>query len=157
MMTKADRYTASLRELDIRLAKGGDPIADLGNTAAVLKKRLDYYWIGFYFLRSDRLILGPFQGTPACVFLSLDKGVCAEAVKRQETVIVQDVRDFPGHVACDPKSRSEIVVPCFDTGGRLRAVLDLDHTEKSAFDDTDRKNLLHITGLLTGLWTSLPL
>lgn len=157
MMTKADTYTAAIRELEIRLAKGGDPIADLANTAAVLKKRLQYYWTGFYFLRSDRLVLGPFQGTPACVFLSLDKGVCAAAVKERKTIIVDNVSRFPGHVACDPNSRSEIVVPCFDEQSRLCAVLDVDHTQEAAFDEIDRRNLEHLTGLLAGFWKSLPL
>jgi len=155
-MTKKDTYTAVFRELEIRLAKGGDPVADLGNTAAVLKKRLRYYWIGFYMLRRDRLVLGPFQGTPACVYLSLDAGVCAAAVRRKAAIIVDNVGEFPGHVACDPESRSEIVVPCFDRQKRLRAVLDIDHTLTGAFDQTDREELEKITRLVAGLWDSFP-
>ncbi|NQT26239.1 GAF domain-containing protein, partial [candidate division KSB1 bacterium] len=115
-MDKKAKYIASLREIDIRLEKGGDLIADLGNIAAVLKKRHPFFWVGFYFVQDDQLVLGPFQGTPACVFLEMGDGVCATCAKEKKTIIVPDVHKFPGHVACDPKSKSEIVVPFFDPG-----------------------------------------
>ena len=151
-MTKKDKYIASFREIEIRLGKGGDLVADLGNIAAVLKKRLDYYWIGFYFIQSDRLVLGPFQGTPACVFLNLNGGVCATCVREKKTIVVPDVHAFESHVACDPSSQSEIVVPCFDAHGSLRAVLDMDHTEKGAFDAVDQEFLEKLVNSIKHLW-----
>ena len=148
-MTKNDKYIASVRELEIRLKKKGELISDLGNTAAILKKRLGYFWIGFYFLKDNRLVLGPFQGTPACVYLSLDNGVCAKAVKTRSTVVVDDVTKFPGHVACDPNSKSEIVVPLFNSKGEIKAVLDLDDDEFSSFDEVDKEWLEKIAGYFT--------
>lgn len=140
-MTKSDRYLAAAREIDIRLEKGGDPTADLGNVAAVLKKRLDFFWVGFYFLRGDRLVLGPFQGSPACVFLPMGEGVCGTCAAEGETIVVPDVHAFPGHIACDASSRSEIVVPLFDDKGSLIAVLDVDSDRPNHFDDVDREHL----------------
>lgn len=151
-MTKKNLYTACLREMEIRLAKGGDLIADLGNVTAILNKRMDYYWIGFYFLREDRLVLGPFQGTPACVYLSCGAGVCARAVQTEDTLIVPDVHAFEGHVACDPTSKSEIVVPCFDKDNRLRAVLDVDSDRLNHFDPVDREGLEAVAALLKEIW-----
>jgi len=148
-MTKSDKYLASFREIEIRLKKNGELISDLGNTAAVLKKRLNYFWIGFYFLKDNRLVLGPFQGTPACVYLSLDSGVCAEAVKRGETVIVENVHEFPGHIACDPNSKSEIVVPIFNDKGEIKAVLDVDDDSFNSFDSVDKEWLEKIAGLFS--------
>ncbi len=125
-MTKEENYIAALREIEVRLERGGDLVGDLGNVAAVLKKRLSFFWVGFYFYIENHLILGPFQGTPACVFLSMEKGVCAACVKKKETLLVPDVSQFPGHVPCDVDSKSEIVVPLFDEEGELRGVLDVD-------------------------------
>ncbi|MCK5146031.1 GAF domain-containing protein [bacterium] len=134
------------------MGKGGNLIADLGNVAAVLNKRLDYYWVGFYFLQNDRLVLGPFQGTPACVYLDCRKGVCGASADSKETLIVEDVNTFEGHVACDPRSKSEIVVPCFDSNGKLRALLDVDSDQHNHFDDIDRQGLEKISELIKGLW-----
>jgi len=151
-MTKQDLYTASIREIEIRLAKGGDLIADLGNTAAALFKRLDFFWLGFYFVRGDKLVLGPFQGAPACVFLQMGKGVCSACVTERKTIIVPDVHLFPGHVACDPASKSEIAVPIFDAQGRVAAVLDVDSDKLDMFDETDRLNLEAVGEMLKPLW-----
>jgi len=151
-MSKEDRYIAALREIDVRLQKGGDLVADLGNAAAVLKKRLLYFWIGFYLLKGDRLVLGPFQGTPACVFLPLGQGVCGACAAERETVLVPDVGKFPGHIACDPNSKSEICVPLFDGSGSVRAVLDMDSETLNAFDDTDAKYCERLAARLTGIW-----
>jgi len=151
-LDKKSKYIAALREIDVRLQKGGDPVADLGNAAAVLKKRLGYSWVGFYLLRDDRLVLGPFQGNPACVFLEKGKGVCWASVRKGQSLIVPDVRDFEGHIACDPKSRSEIVVPLYDTRGVLRGVLDMDHDAEDAFDETDRICLESVSERLRTVW-----
>jgi GAF domain-containing protein len=145
-----------MREIEIRMSRGGDLVADLGNVAAVLKKRLGYYWTGFYLLHGDRLVLGPFQGTPACVFLKAGEGVCWACVQALQTIIVPDVRHYPGHVECDPRSRSEIAVPVFDTGGAIRAVLDLDDDHPASFDETDRENLEAIEKKIRILWNLRP-
>lgn len=155
-MSKKDLYVASLREIDIRLEKGGDLIADLGNIAAVLKKRLNYFWIGMYFIRGDHLVLGPFQGTPACVFLPLEKGVCAACAKQKKTIIVPDVNRYEGHIACDQHSKSEIVIPLLDKKGHIRGVLDLDHSEMNAFDEIDKKFLEKLSVRIQSLWTEEP-
>jgi len=105
-MTKTEKYIAAIREIEIRLEKGGDLIADLCNVAAVLKKRLAFFWIGFYLLKNNQLVLGPFQGSPACVFLKIGEGVCGTCADQRDTLIVPDVHQFPGHVACDPNSKS---------------------------------------------------
>lgn len=152
IINKENEYIASVREINIRLENGGNLISDLGNITAVLKKRLRYYWIGFYFLENKRLVLGPFQGTPACVFLDLSKGVCAECVAKKKTLIVADVYDFSEHVACDPNSKSEIVVPLFDKSGKLRGVLDIDSDKKNCFDQIDEKWLLKIENIIKKIW-----
>ncbi len=151
-MTKEENYIACLREIEIRLPKGGDLIADLGNIAATLKKRMShFYWVGFYFLKEDQLILGPFQGTPACVWLNLQKGVCAECVRGRKTILVPNVHQFPGHVACDPDSQSEIVVPIFDKDDYIVGVLDVDSAEVDAFDQVDETCLNKIAGRIKDL------
>jgi len=151
-MTKQDRYTAAIHEIKIRLAKGGDLTADWGNTAAVLAKRQNFFWIGFYFVREDKLVLGPFQGKPACVFLPFGKGVCYACMTERKTILVPDVGLFPGHIACDSASKSEIAVPLFDGEGRVIAVLDVDSDQLDAFDQTDRENLETVGRILESLW-----
>lgn len=151
-MTKKDNYIASIREIKTRLEKGGNLISDLGNITAVLNKRMDYYWVGFYFVEKDRLVLGPFQGTPACVFLDLNEGVCSACLKEKKTIIVPDVDNFPSHIVCDPNSRSEIVTPCYDSQNTIRAILDIDSDKLDFFDETDKKYLEEIAELTGSLW-----
>jgi len=152
MKEKRDKYIASIREIEVRFAKGGMLTADIGNMLAVLQKRFNHFWIGVYIIQDDQLVLGPFQGPPACVFLSLDTGVCAACIREDKSIVVPDVHDFPGHVACDPRSKSEIVLPLYDSRGEIRAVLDIDSDEMNAFDDTDREFLERIARLLVPLW-----
>lgn len=151
-MTKADQYIAVLREIQVRLEKGGELFADLGNAAAVLKKRLGFDWVGFYFVNGKTLILGPFQGTPACVFIQVGKGVCGTCAVTRKTIVASDVRQFDGYIACDPESRSEIVVPVFGPEENLQAVLDVDSNQLNAFDETDKQYLEQIAGLLKSCW-----
>lgn len=114
-----------------------DPIANLANASALLSASLDgINWCGFYLLRGGELVLGPFQGKPACVRIALGKGVCGTAAESRRTLVVPDVRVFPGHIACDEASRSEIVVPIL-AGGALAGVLDVDAPETSRFDEED--------------------
>jgi GAF domain-containing protein len=139
--SKAQRYADLTRALAHLLEEETDPLANLANAAALLAQGLERTnWVGFYILRGDTLVLGPFQGKPACVRIALGKGVCGTAAARRETVVVPDVHAFPGHIACDAASRSEIVVPIV-AGATLRGVLDLDAPEVSRFDEEDRRGL----------------
>ena len=115
-----------------------DPIANAANTAATIWQHLpDINWAGFYFLKQDELVLGPFHGKPACVRIAMGKGVCGTAAQRKATVVVPDVHKFPGHIACDSASNSEIVVPLI-RGGKLIGVLDIDSPSHGRFADADR-------------------
>jgi L-methionine (R)-S-oxide reductase len=140
---------------DVTASLGGllegetDPLANLANAAALLAGSLDgINWCGFYLLRGDELVLGPFQGKPACVRIALGKGVCGTAAAQRETVVVADVLTFPGHIACDEASRSEIVVPIL-VDGALAGVLDVDAPETDRFDDEDRAGLEAFVAALT--------
>ena len=118
-----------------------DALANLANASALLSSALERInWCGFYLMREGELVLGPFQGKPACVRIALGKGVCGTAAARRETLVVQDVHAFPGHIACDAHSRSEIVVPIV-VHGALRGVLDVDSPETDRFDTEDRSGL----------------
>jgi L-methionine (R)-S-oxide reductase len=143
---------AAYRELKAQLtalfADERDGLANAANAAAVLYHGLpDLNWAGFYFLRSGELVLGPFQGKVACVRIALGSGVCGTAAERRDAVIVPDVHAFPGHIACDANSRSEIVIPLVQHG-RLLGVLDLDSPSVARFDDEDRIGLCAIVALL---------
>jgi GAF domain-containing protein len=140
------------RELKAQLAglfaDERDGLANTANTAAVLYHGLpDLNWAGFYFLRSGELVLGPFQGKVACVRIALGSGVCGTAAERRDAVLAPDVHAFPGHIACDANSRSEIVIPMVQHG-RLLGVLDLDSPSLARFDDEDRIGLCAIVDLL---------
>ncbi len=138
---KPKLYSSLVVQL-LSLLKGEhDFIANAANFSALLFNSLpNVNWAGFYFLQGDELVLGPFQGNPACVRIPMGKGVCGVAAKQCETIIVPNVHDFPGHIACDVASKSEIVVPLFD-GERLLGVLDLDSPTEGRFDDQDAEGL----------------
>ena len=140
--TAKSKVYASLVVQLLSLLKGEhDFIANAANFSALLFNSLpNVNWAGFYFLREDELVLGPFQGNPACVRIPMGKGVCGVAAQQCETIIVPNVHEFPGHIACDVASNSEIVVPLFD-GERLLGVLDLDSTIIGRFDDQDAEGL----------------
>lgn len=139
-----------LPELRALLDGEPDPIARAANTAALLWHRLPgLNWAGFYLLQGSTLVLGPFQGKPACTRIPLGRGVCGTAAERRETVIVPDVHDFPGHIACDAASRSEIVVPLL-RDGTLLGVLDLDSPQLARFGETDRAGLEAVAALYVG-------
>ena len=138
---KSDLYRDLRASLQSLLEVERDPTANLANASALLAQTMDRVnWCGFYLLRGQELVLGPFQGKPACVRIPIGKGVCGTAAQRRETLIVPDVSEFPGHIACDPASRSEIVVPLLE-GARLRGVLDIDSPEPGRFDEADRAGL----------------
>ena len=118
-----------------------DLIANMANLAAVLKEAFGFFWVGFYLNKESQLVLGPFQGPLACTRIEFDSGVCGHAYTMRETVIVPNVDDFPGHIACSSASKSEIVVPMFDDGGEVFAVLDVDSDRLDDFSDADRVGL----------------
>ncbi len=130
--------TDILEELRALLASEDDPIANAANTASLIFQRVPRLnWAGFYFLKGDILVVGPFQGLPACTRIPLGRGVCGTAAARGETILVEDVHEFDGHIACDSASLSEIVVP-FSIAGRLAGVLDIDSPELARFGATER-------------------
>ena len=134
------------------LIEGEDnTIGVLANVTAFLHTAFGehFFWVGFYLVKGDELLLGPFQGTIACYRIKKGRGVCGTAWQRGETIIVDDVEQFPGHIACSSLSRSEIVVPVKDATGNVTAVLDIDSTELSAFNETDREGLETIVKMLT--------
>lgn len=144
---KAARYAELLPQLASLVEGEPDLIANLANVVAVLRECLPIAsWIGFYIRRGDELVLGPFQGKVACVRIAFGRGVCGTAAAERRTVIVPDVEQFPGHIACDAGSRSEIVLPIL-RDGRCVAVLDLDSYELAAFDDIDARYLAQVAEL----------
>lgn len=139
-----ERLAAQLRGL---LAGEADPIANAANTTALLFDVLpEVSWAGFYFMRGGELVVGPFQGKPACVRIALGRGVCGTAAARRETIIVPDVNAFPGHIACDSASQSEVVVPLISED-RLCGVLDLDSARVGRFDELDARGLERLAAL----------
>jgi L-methionine (R)-S-oxide reductase len=125
-----------------------DLVANLANIAAVLKEAFGFFWVGFYLKKGDQLVLGPFQGPLACTRIDFDSGVCGHAYTTRETVIVPNVDEFPGHIACSSASKSEIVVPMFDANGEVFGVLDVDSDKLGDFSDADREGLERIVGLI---------
>jgi GAF domain-containing protein len=140
-------YEGLAAQLSALLAGETDPIANAANTAALIFEALPQVsWAGFYFLRGGELIVGPFQGRPACVRIALGRGVCGTAAMRRETLVVPDVNAFPGHIACDSASRSEVVVPLI-VADRVAGVLDLDSTQPARFDEIDARGLERLAAL----------
>jgi L-methionine (R)-S-oxide reductase len=139
--SKDIRFRDLARSLEALLEGETDAVANLANASGLLAQSLERInWCGFYLWRKSELVLGPFQGKPACVRIALGQGVCGTAAERRETIVVADVEAFPGHITCDPASRSEIVVPILEKG-ELRGVLDIDAPEKNRFDEEDRVGL----------------
>ena len=142
-------YAELARDLRALLAGERDLVATAANTAALIWEALpDLNWAGFYLYKSGELVLGPFQGKPACVRIAIGRGVCGTAAKRRATVLVEDVHAFPGHIACDSASNSEIVVPLL-RGGELLGVLDLDSPKHARFDAADQKGLEALAKIFT--------
>jgi GAF domain-containing protein len=145
---KAARYSRLLTQITGLIEKSPDQTAKMATISAVLFHKMEYFfWCGFYRVDGDRLIVGPYQGPVACQVLD-GRGVCLAAVEQRKTILVEDVRTFPGHIACDSRSLSEIVVPIFNNIGEITAVLDVDSSQTSSFDDTDALYLQKIVALL---------
>jgi len=139
---KEEAYKHAQQQLDLILKDENHWILKMATINCVLKEMLPYYfWTGFYIVHNGELIVGPYQGTLGCLHISFDRGVCGAAARTQKVQIVQDVNKFPGHIACDSRSKSEIVVPVFDTDKNLIGVFDVDSTRIGSFDEVDKKYL----------------
>jgi GAF domain-containing protein len=144
---KRSKYEELFPQLASLIGSESDTIANMANLCAALKDTFNFFWIGFYIVKGDQLVLGPFQGPIACTRIGFGKGVCGTAWKKGETLVVSDVNAFPGHIACSSLSKSEIVVPVF-FDGKVDAVLDVDSDQQSFFDEIDAHYLEKIVGLL---------
>lgn len=145
--TKEEQYISLLPQIEGLLFGEDDLIANLANVAAALKEQFNWFWVGFYLVKNETLVLGPFQGPVACTRIQKGRGVCGSAWEKAETIIVADVDQFPGHIACSSASKSEIVVPLF-SGAQVVGVLDVDSDQLDHFDDVDRLYLNKIVKLL---------
>ena len=146
-MTKQEQYEALLPQIQAVMDKNVDIIANMANMAAMLHETFGFWWTGFYRVINNELVLGPFQGPLACTRIAYGRGVCGSAWKERRTLVVPDVEEFPGHIACSSASRSEIVVPVFHNN-EVIAVLDIDSDRLATFDETDAKYLERIVMLL---------
>lgn len=140
---KAGIYAEILPQIKAVVSAESDMIANMANISAILKEAFGFWWVGFYIVKSsdasEELVLGPFQGPLACTRIKKGRGVCGTAWEREQTIIVPDVEQFPGHIACSSLSRSEIVVPVFAPDGNIMAVLDIDSEHLATFDVTDKE------------------
>ena len=145
--TREEIYNSLFPQLKALTEGEQDQIANMANIAAAIKESIDFFWVGFYRVVGDKLLLGPFQGPVACTTIAFGKGVCGSAWKEKKTIIVPNVDEFPGHIACSSKSRSEIVVPVIKNN-KVIAVLDIDSDELNSFSDIDAYWLQKINSLL---------
>lgn len=148
---KEEMYEAILPQMRALTDKKAGSVANVANLMAVLKTAFHFWWVGVYMIEKEELILGPFQGPVACTRIAKSKGVCGTAWERKETIIVDNVEQFPGHIACSSATRSEIVVPVFRSN-EIIGVLDVDSEHIAHFDHTDKKYLERIAGLIAEVW-----
>lgn len=135
---KTGRYERLYKQISDLIIKSNNPLSTMATIVAVLHHKMDhYFWTGFYLLQDGKLQVGPYQGSLACINLAKDTGVCWAGINEQKTVIVADVHNFDGHIACDGRSKSEIVVPLHNATGEIVGVLDVDSSELDSFDETD--------------------
>jgi len=146
---KAQKYQMLVSQIASLIEGEADQIAVMSNVVAAIHQEMKFLWTGFYRVVGDELLLGPFQGPVACMHIPFGRGVCGTAWQRQQTVVVPDVDQFPGHIACSSQSRSEIVVPVFSSDGKVTAVLDIDSEKLNTFDDVDRQYLEQICKLIS--------
>ena len=144
VMEKNDTYQMLLKQVDSLLEGVNNPVGQLVNAAAIIHETMGFWWTGFYLVNGDKLHLGPFQGPIACYEIKLGRGVCGTAWQENRTIVVPDVEQFPGHIACSSLSRSEIVVPLRGSNGEVIGVLDIDSKELATFDETDARWLEQI-------------
>ena len=146
-------YSLISKEIEALTSDVANLISNLSNVSALLNMELDNVnWVGFYLLNENELVLGPFQGKPACVTIPIGKGVCGTAVSTDSLQLVKDVHNFPGHIACDSSSRSELVMPLHDESGRVIAVLDIDSPTTGRFTDADSEGILLLQPVLENIF-----
>ncbi len=150
-MTKQEQYHIVIEQLKALIEGETSVVSVLANATALLRESMGerFFWTGFYLVDGEELILGPFQGTVACYRIKQGRGVCGSAWERDETLVVPDVEQFAGHIACSSLSRSEIVVPLHDGASKVTAVLDIDSRDLDAFDEVDRENLEQVAEILS--------
>ena len=144
---KAEQYQSLFPQVAALLEGEGDLIANLANVSAALKEQFNFFWVGFYLVKNEELVLGPFQGPVACTRIAKGKGVCGASWQQEKALIVPDVDAFPGHIACSSASKSEIVIPII-RNNQVVAVLDVDSAEFNQFDEIDEKHLTQLIDLL---------
>ena len=148
-MTDKALYPQLVRQLQALIEGETNRVAVLSNAAALLHDVMDYFWVGFYLVEGDELVLGPFQGPIACFRINKGRGVCGASWQQGQTLVVPDVEAFPGHIACSSLSRSEVVVPVYDARhSAIVGVLDIDSKQKAAFDDVDKRYLEQIVEII---------
>ncbi|PLX20564.1 MAG: histidine kinase [Marinilabiliales bacterium] len=146
---KQGRYERIYKQLEELLPKTNDPYARMSSIIAVLHNKMEhFFWTGYYFLKQEKLIVGQYQGPVACQELAKNTGVCWAGINEKKAIIVADVEKFPGHIACDSRSKSEIVIPVKDHEGNIFGVLDIDSNEYNQFDEVDEKELTRILNLI---------
>ncbi|OFX24451.1 MAG: histidine kinase [Bacteroidetes bacterium GWA2_31_9b] len=146
---KAGRYVRMYEQIKELMVKTDDYNARMSTIIAVLHHKMDYYfWTGFYLLKNGKLIVNQYQGPVACQELRKDTGVCWAAINQKKSIVVEDVEKFPGHIACDSRSKSEIVIPLKDKSGQIIGVLDIDSNEYNSFDEVDEQHLIKIIDLI---------
>lgn len=146
-MSKTSKYQEIYKQIESVVGGETDQIANMANTAALLHEAFGFWWTGFYIVKGEQLVLGPFQGPVACTRIGFGKGVCGASWERRETIVVPNVHEFPGHIACSSLSQSEIVVPMF-RDNEVYAVLDIDSKELATFDETDTEWLERIVSVI---------
>ncbi len=152
--SRKEIYESLIPQVEGLLSGETDQIANLANFTAVLKEAFDFFWAGFYIKRENQLVLGPFQGPIACTRINFDKGVCGYCYRTKETVIVPNVDEFPGHIACSSASKSEIVLPVFDKNGEVLMVLDVDSDKLDDFSEIDKEGLEALVRILENTFIS---
>lgn len=145
--TKEEQYQSLLPQIKGLITGEDNLIANLANIAAALKEQFNFFWVGFYLVENNQLVLGPFQGPVACTRIAYNRGVCGTAWAKEETIIVPNVDEFPGHIACSSLSKSEIVIPIFQEG-KCIGILDVDSDQLDAFDQVDAKYLQEVLNYL---------
>lgn len=146
--TKEEKYIEILPQIKALVETENDVVANLANVCAAIKFSFDFFWVGFYIVKNNQLVLGPFQGPIACTRINFGKGVCGTTWQKKEIIIVDDVDDFPGHIACSSLSKSEIVLPIFDNQNNVIGVLDVDSDKLNSFDQIDAVYLNKIINLV---------
>lgn len=146
--TKEEQYISLIPQISALLLGESDQIANMANVCAALKEQFNFFWVGFYMVKDNELVLGPFQGPVACTRIQKAKGVCGSSWDQAKTLIVPDVEAFPGHIACSSASKSEIVIPIIRNGSVI-GVLDVDSDELNSFDEIDEKYLSQLLDLIT--------